>query len=234
MTREIVYAEGAFEMVSPHIVSQGDPYRLRKKMVLDQLERRGITNPLVLLAMEKVPRHKFLPAAMMAHAYEDRSIPIGYGQTISQPFTVAKMLQWLEPEPGMRILEIGMGSGYQAAVLAEMGCTVYGIERLPQLYQTTRRRLSELGFRRVHPHLGDGTNGLAVAAPFERIIVAAGGPEVPPPLLEQLEEDGILLIPVGARPREQQLYRLKRKGSKFFAENLGQADFVNLVGEHGW
>lgn len=221
-------------MISPHIVRQSDPVRLRMKMVHEQLETRGITDPLVLKAMAKVPRHMFLPAAMMNHAYEDCSIPIGFGQTMSQPYTVARMLQWLELEPGMRVLEIGLGSGYQAAVLAEIGCAVYGMERLPQLYQITKSRIARMGLRRVYAHLGDGTKGLTVAAPFERIIVAAGGPEIPPPLLEQLEENGVMLIPVGPKPREQNLYRIRHKKEKFFAENLGRTDFVNLVGNHGW
>lgn len=221
-------------MVSPHIVRQLDPRRLRMKMVAEQLEARGITDRLVLKAMASVPRHKFMPPEMMPHAYDDRSVPIGFGQTISQPYTVARMLQWLEAAPGMRVLEVGLGSGYQAAVLAAMGCAVYGVERLAQLYHIVRRRISELGLRNIFPHLGDGTRGLDFAAPFERIIVAAGGPEVPPPLLEQLEENGIMLIPVGPRPREQELYRFRRRGGKFYAENLGKADFVNLVGDHGW
>lgn len=211
-----------------------DPRRLRLRMVRDQLERRGISDPLVLQAMATVPRHEFLPTTMSSHAYEDRSIPIGYGQTISQPFTVAKMLQLLEIRQGMRVLEIGMGSGYQTAVLAAMGCTVYAIERLPELYNLAKQRFSNMAIRGIHPHLGDGTRGLPMAAPFERIIVAAGGPEIPKPLVEQLEDNGLMLIPAGPRPREQALYRLRRIRHEIFAENLGGADFVNLVGEHGW
>lgn len=221
-------------MISPSIVRQGDPVVLRKKMVREQLESRGITNPLVLRAMGNVPRHKFLPAAMIGHAYEDRPVPIGFGQTMSQPFTVARMLQLLEAAPGMRVLEIGLGSGYQAAVLAEMGCVVYSVEILPQLYQITKTRLGKMGLRNVHPHLADGTLGFAMAAPFDRIIVAAGGPEIPPPLLGQMEEGGIMIIPVGPNHKAQNLYRVKAREGQFYAENLGGAGFVDLKGRHGW
>lgn len=221
-------------MISPSIVRQADPVVLRRKMVREQLESRGIVSQHVLRAMGKVPRHKFLPAAMIGHAYEDRPIPIGFGQTMSQPFTVARMLQLLEASPGMRVLEIGMGSGYQAAVLAEMGCVVYAIEIVPQLYQLTKSRLAGMGLRNIHPHLGDGTLGFSMAAPFDRIIVAAGGPEIPPPLLEQLEEGGVMLIPVGPNHKAQNLFRVRARDGQFYAENLGNAEFVDLRGEHGW
>lgn len=221
-------------MISPSIVHQGDPVVLRKKMVRDQLESRGITNQRVLQAMGKVPRHKFLPAAMIGHAYEDRPIPIGFGQTMSQPYTVARMLQLLEAGPGMRVLEIGLGSGYQAAVLAEMGCVVYGVEIVPQLYQLTKTRLAKMGLRNIHPHLGDGTLGFAMAAPFDRIIVAAGGPEIPPPLLGQLEDNGVMLIPAGSNHKAQNLYKVRARDGQYYAENMGPAEFVDLRGEHGW
>ena len=213
---------------------QIDPKRSRLRMVREQLARRGIVDELVLNAMATVPRHLFVPNGLFSHAYDDRSLPIGYGQTISQPFTVAKMLQNLELKPGLRVLEIGMGSGYQAAVIAAMGCTVFTMERLPELYQITKKRMAGMNYHNLHMHLGDGTRGFPQAAPYDRIIVAAGGPGIPKPLVEQLENHGILIIPVGPRPRTQVLYKLIREDNKIYSENLGKADFVNLVGDHGW
>lgn len=211
-----------------------DPKRLRKRMVREQIEGRGITDPLVISAMLAVPRHLFVPEAFASHAYDDTPLPIGYGQTISQPFMVACMTQHLQLSPGMRVLEIGSGCGYQAAVIAAMGCTVFGVERLPELYRDASVRLRQLGYRSIHLHRGDGTLGLKPAAPFERIVVSAGGPEVPPPLLAQLADDGVMIIPVGARPRTQRLLRLRKANGKILAEDLGPAIFVDLVGDHGW
>lgn len=168
-----------------------DPRRLRLRMVRE-LAARGITDGRVLDAMSRVPRHLFVPEGLRSRAYEDCPLPIGYGQTISQPSTVALMSQMLETSPGMRVLEVGTGSGYQAAVLA------------------------------------------AIAAPFDRIIVTAGGPQIPRPLLEQLAVDGIMLIPVGARPRTQRLMRIMRRQGRLCSEDLGPAVFVDLVGDHGW
>ncbi len=211
-----------------------DPKRLRSRMVREQLEARGISDARVLDAMWRVPRHMFVPEGLAPHAYDDSSLPIGYGQTISQPYTVARMSELLKIEPGMRVLEIGAGSGYQAAVLAAMGCTVYAIERLRELFIATTAKLRKMGLRTIHLKCGDGTLGLAHAAPFHRIIVSAGGPEIPPPLVEQLRDDGILLIPVGARQREQRLVRLRRIHGRIVQEDLGPAVFVDLVGNHGW
>ena len=177
-----------------------DPRRLRLRMVRE-LAARGITDGRVLDAMSRVPRHLFVPEGLRSRAYEDCPLPIGYGQTISQPSTVALMSQMLETSPGMRVLEVGTGSGYQAAVLAAMGCTVYTVERLKELYQSARALLQQLDLRAIHMQRSDGTLGMPAAAPFDRIIVTAGGPQIPRPLLEQLAVDGIMLIPVGARPR---------------------------------
>lgn len=195
---------------------------------------RGITSRAVLAALEQVPRHLFVPEALRARAYENTSLPIGYGQTISQPYSVALMSQMLEPERGMRVLEVGTGSGYQAAVLASIGCTVFTIERLRELYLAASQLLRQLGLRGIHMQRGDGTLGLPGAAPFERILVTAGGPEIPPPLLNQLDEGGIMLIPVGEKPRSQRLIRLRKAQGRICSEDLGPAVFVDLVGDHGW
>ena len=210
-----------------------DPRRSRQRMV-QELKRSGITDAAVLQAMAVVPRHLFVEEALRVQAYEDIRLPIGYGQTISQPSTVALMTQRLEARPGMRVLEIGTGSGYQAAVLAVMGCRVYTIERIAELYHATRNLLQQLSLRDIYMVRGDGTLGLPAAAPFERIIVTAGGPEIPQPLLQQLAEGGILLIPVGDKPRTQRLLRVQRRAGRFLTENLGPANFVDLVGSHGW
>ncbi|CAI3225570.1 Protein-L-isoaspartate O-methyltransferase (EC [Desulfovibrio diazotrophicus] len=211
-----------------------DPRRLRQRMVREQLEARGITDCGVLAAMGSVPRHLFVQEALRAQAYEDTPLPIGYGQTISQPYIVALMSQLLEARRGMRVLEIGTGSGYQAAVLASMGCVVFTVERLRELYQSTAPLLRQLGLRSIHMQRRDGTLGVPEAAPFDRIIVTAGGPEVPPPLVDQLDEGGILLIPVGSRPRTQRLLRLRKTQGRVSREDLGPVIFVDLVGDHGW
>lgn len=203
-------------------------------MVREQIEARGIGNQAVLDAMAQVPRHLFVPEAFKSHAYDDAPIPIGFGQTISQPFTVARMTDLLEVDKGVRVLEIGAGSGYQAAVLASIGCAVISIERLRELYLRAKALLQKLGYRAIHLHRGDGTLGFPVAAPFERILVSAGGPQVPPPLLAQLAEGGVLLIPVGGRPGQQHLLRLRKFNGKIIQEDLGSTTFVDLVGDHGW
>ncbi|MBQ3060355.1 MAG: protein-L-isoaspartate(D-aspartate) O-methyltransferase [Desulfovibrio sp.] len=210
-----------------------DPHRLRSRMVAS-LKGRGISDAAVLTAMSQVPRHLFVQEALRAQAYEDTSLPIGYGQTISQPYSVALMTQMLEVCKGMRVLEVGTGSGYQAAVLASMGCIVFTVERLREIYQMTNILLRQLGLRGIHMHRGDGTLGMPGAAPFDRIIVTAGGPEIPRPLLDQLEEGGVLLIPVGERPRSQRLLRLRKKQGHISREDLGPAIFVDLVGNYGW
>lgn len=210
-----------------------DPRRARQRLVR-ALKSQGIADGPVLAAIGAIPRHNFVPEALASHAYDNISLSIGLGQTISQPFTVARMLELLEVEPGMRVLEIGMGSGYQTALLAHMGCVVFGVERLKELYQIASRRLRSLGFGRVQTIKGDGTLGLPQAAPFDRIIVAAGSPLVPPPLLEQLEEGGVMVIPVGTLQRDQRLLRLLKRQGKIYSSDMGPAVFVDLVGDHGW
>lgn len=203
-------------------------------MVRRQIEGRGIRHPLVIRAMSRVPRHLFVQEALAAHAYDDAALPIGYGQTISQPYMVALMSELLEPEPGLRVLEIGAGCGYQAAILADMGCFVYAIERVRQIYNGTLSRLKALRLRNIQLHYGDGTLGLPQAAPFDRIIVSAGGPAIPPPLVAQLANGGTLLIPVGPVSRSQRLMRVRKQGTKLQTEDMGPAIFVDLVGDHGW
>lgn len=203
-------------------------------MVSEQLAARGITHPLVLAAMGQVPRHLFVQEALSAHAYEDMTLPIGYGQTISQPFTVARITELLEPGRGLRVLEVGAGSGYQMAVLAAMGCKVYGIERVREIFKITALRMQRLGLGHVQLHCADGTLGFAPAAPFDRIVVSAGGPQIPPPLLRQLGENGVMIIPVGANPRQQRLIRARKTHGKISTEDLGSTVFVDLIGNHGW
>lgn len=211
-----------------------DPKRLRKRMVREQIEARGIVDPLLIQAMHTVPRHLFVPEAFQAHAYDDTALPIGQGQTISQPYMVARMTAALNLRPGMRVMEIGIGSGYQAAILAAMGCTVFGIERLDEICKITRARLQRMAIRNIHVHCGDGTLGFPTAAPFERILVSAGGPKIPPPLIAQLDLDGLLVIPVGDKPRTQRLIRIRKGRSTLEREDMGPAAFVDLIGNHGW
>ena len=208
--------------------------RNRQRMVAEQIMARGITDERVLAAISAVPRHFFVDEAMAAEAYEDYPLPIGLGQTISQPYVVALMSQLLEAAPGMKVLEIGTGSGYQAAVLSEMGLDVYSVERMRDLHLRTSALLRKLRYFHIACRLGDGTLGWPEEAPFARILVTAGGPFIPEPLLEQLADPGILLMPVGARAREQQLVRVYKQDGKINRENLGAVSFVDLVGNHGW
>lgn len=208
--------------------------RNRERMLTEQIMARGIDNERVLAAISAVPRHLFVDEAMAAEAYEDYPLPIGLGQTISQPYVVALMSQLLNASPGAKVLEIGTGSGYQAAVLAEMGLDVYTVERMRELYMRTSSLLRKLKYFHIACRLGDGTLGWPEEAPFERILVTAGGPFIPEPLLEQLADPGILLMPVGARAREQQLVMVHKQNGEITRENLGAVSFVDLVGNHGW
>lgn len=211
-----------------------DLKRLREKMVREQIEARGIDNPLVLQAMRKVPRHLFVDEALANQAYNDHPLPIGYGQTISQPYIVALMSALLEPQPGLSVLEIGTGSGYQAAILAEMGLKVYTVERINSLYFQVSKRLKELGYHNIRVKLDDGTLGWPEQAPFDRIIVTAGAPNLPEPLLEQLSDSGIMVIPVGTGKQNQRLIRIKKEQKKVTQEDFGGVMFVDLIGRYGW
>jgi protein-L-isoaspartate(D-aspartate) O-methyltransferase len=182
----------------------------RRLMVEEQLRGRDIEDPRVLAAMGRVPRHLFVPAALRFRAYADHPLPIGSGQTISQPYIVALMTQLAEVEPDDVVLEIGTGSGYQAAVLSEMAKEVYTIEIVPDLAETARVRLAELGYADVTVRTGDGYLGWTEKAPFDAILVTAAAPEVPPPLVEQLAPGAILVIPVGPQSQVQSLLRIQK------------------------
>jgi len=205
----------------------------RSAMVRAQLVQRGITDSRVLDAMATVPRHLFVPPEARAQAYGDRALPISQGQTISQPYVVALMAQALGLHPGDRVLEVGAGSGYAAAVLSQLAGEVYTIERWPALAETAERSLHDLGYTNVHVFHGDGTAGLPAYAPFDAIVVSAAAPWVPRPLREQLCEGGRLVIPVGGR-NEQILLRLTRTDHRTQTERLGEVRFVPLIGEHAW
>jgi len=200
-----------------------------KHMVETQIARRGISHPAVLRAMERVPRHRFVPPEYRSQAYADYPLPIGYGQTISQPYIVALMTELLDPEPTDRVLEIGTGCGYQAAVLAEIVREVYTIEIIPELAEQAARRLAELGYRNVFTRQGDGYDGWPEHAPYDGIIVTAAAPEVPPPLIEQLAEGGRLVVPLGSALGYQDLWLLEKRGGKVFRTNYGGVLFVPLT-----
>jgi protein-L-isoaspartate(D-aspartate) O-methyltransferase len=200
----------------------------RHKMVHHQLERRGIHDPRVLEAMEWVPRHEFVPPDLIELAYNDRALPIGHEQTISQPYTVAFMCQEAQVAADDRVLEVGTGSGYAAALLSLLAREVHTIERIEELYRTARERLTRLGYKNVHCHLDDGTLGLPSEAPFDAIIVAAGAETMPDAFQEQLAEGGRLIIPIGPLAH-QQMIRLTRRGNDFIQEDLGSFGFVPLV-----
>ncbi len=204
---------------------------LRNKLV-KLLENKGVTDKRVLAAIAKVPRHFFFENALLEHAYQDKAFPIGEGQTISQPYTVAFQTEKLEVNPGDKILEIGTGSGYQACVLLEMGAKVYTIEYNRVLFERTKEFLPKMGYRPYFFH-GDGSKGLPAKAPFDKIIVTAGAPIVPDALLEQLAEGGILVIPVGDREKQVML-RIRKKNGKYIKEEFNNFAFVPLLGEQGW
>lgn len=206
---------------------------LRKQMVQTQLITRGITDPRVLDAMLKVPRHLFVREEDIYRAYDDMALPVGEGQTISQPYMVAKMTELLELNGDEKVLEVGTGSGYQAAVLAELASEVYSIERIQSLAERARRILDMLGYDNVHVVVGDGTMGLPDHAPYDRIIITAAAPEVPAPLKKQLADGGIIVAPVGSR-YSQQLVKLRKKGDVFDSEYSTLCVFVPLIGAYGW
>jgi protein-L-isoaspartate(D-aspartate) O-methyltransferase len=206
----------------------------RDQMVEEQLRGRGIRDERVLMAMRKVPRHLFVDAAVRDRAYEDSPLPIAREQTISQPYMVALMVEILELRGGEKVLEVGTGSGYQAAVLAELAAEVYTIERIPELAQQARARLQELGYGdRVHVDTGDGAQGWPDKAPFDGIIVAAATREVPRPLIEQLSPAGALVLPLGEIDL-QGLARLRRGKQGLQVDYFGECRFVRLVSPYGW
>ena len=226
----------------PHRPQQGrpdppepDPSELRLRMHDRQLKARGIHEPAVLRAMLEVPRERFVPDEHRALAYADSPLPIGHGQTISQPYIVALMIEALAPEPGDRVLEIGGGSGYAAAVLSRVVAQVHTVERLAPLCERAEQVLRELGYRNVEVVCADGTLGWAGAAPYDGILVAAGGPEIPRSLKAQLAQGGRLVMPIGAERTQQSLIRVTRTGEdEFEVEHLTEVRFVPLIGTEGW
>ncbi len=205
----------------------------RQRMVEEQLKGRDIRDQRVLSAMLKIPRHRFVPEEYRHLAYADCPLPIGQNQTISQPYIVALMTQMLDLKGAEKVLEIGTGSGYQAAILAALAREVHTIERHHQLAEQARKVLEELDIRSVYVHVGDGSQGWPAAAPYDAIIATAAAPRVPPPLLEQLADGGRLVLPVGTRGG-QFLELWHRRGSRYESEIGVPVAFVPMLGEHGW
>jgi protein-L-isoaspartate(D-aspartate) O-methyltransferase len=210
-----------------------DLSKARENMVRDQLIPRGIHDPRVLSAMRKVPRHWFMEEALWGEAYSDYPVPIGERQTISQPYIVALMTQALELKGQEKVLEIGTGSGYQTAILAELSRKVYSIERIRSLFLKARKIFDELKYFNIVLKVYDGTLGWAEESPFDAIIVTAASPNIPLPFLEQLALNGRMVIPVGDR-YSQTLKKIIRTEEGFRDEDLGGVRFVSLIGEHGW
>ena len=204
---------------------------LRNKLV-KKLTLKGISDNRVLEAIGKVPRHVFFDEALLGHAYEDKAFPIGEGQTISQPYTVAFQTEKLEVKPSDKVLEIGTGSGYQAAILVEMGAKVYTIEYNRKLYEKTKEFLPLMGYK-PYFFFGDGSKGMPAKAPYDKILVTAGAPIIPDALIDQLAEGGILIIPVGDREKQKMVKIRKAKG-KLIKEEFDYFAFVPLLGEQGW
>ena len=206
----------------------------RNQMVEMQLRARGIHDPRVLAAMRAIPRHLFVDPALQPRAYDDSPLPIEAEQTISQPYMVALMSQVLELTGPERVLEVGTGSGYQAAVLAEFAAEVFSIERLDHLAECARTRLVRLGYGdRIHVRAGDGAAGWPEAAPFDAIIVTAAAQQVPRPLIQQLTEGGCLVLPLGEADL-QGLARIRKQGTRLQVDYFGECRFVKLIGEYGW
>ena len=212
-----------------------DEMMLQRHRMVERL--RGhykISDENVLLVMTELPRHAFVPAAIRSQAYNDNALPISGGQTISQPYIVARMTELLELTGKEKVLEIGAGSGYQTAVLASLARKVFAIERLPNLAAEAEQRLRLLGFRNVTLKAGDGTSGWDVYMPYDAMLVAAGGPSVPEPLVQQLKVGGRLVIPIGENQQKQHLIRVTRTEGGFTQEDFGPCAFVPLIGQHGW
>lgn len=206
----------------------------RERMVKRLREHYQIKDENVLNVMCVIPRHLFLPTALKAQAYADNALPIAGNQTISQPYIVARMTELLELTPNARVLEIGAGSGYQTAILSQLAGAIFAVERVPQLASEAQNRLQQLGINNVTLRCGDGTLGWEIYAPFDGILVAAGGPTMPEPLLSQLKMGGKLVIPIGQDQKSQRLIRVTRTEKGFHTEDFGGCAFVPLIGEHGW
>ena len=230
MTRSVILVVSLFLLSPPGHVGAQDREARRHQMVRDQITAQGIEDPETLLAMRAVPRHEFVPEEHSDRAYGDHPLPIGLGQTISQPYIVAFMTEILGPEPGMKVLEVGTGSGYQAAVLAETGADVYTIEIFEELASSARERLRRLGYEDVRVRHGDGFNGWPEHAPFDAIIVTAAAGHIPPPLVEQLRPGGTMVIPVGSVHGVQHLIEVeKTEDGSTRTETLLPVRFVPLL-----
>lgn len=226
MKRVITILTGSV-FISLSFCFQQDAYKgKRENMVKDQIQVRGVKDTAVLRAMRTVQRHQFVPPGRIPDAYDDRPLPIGYGQTISQPYIVAYMTEIIKPKPAFRVLEIGTGSGYQAAVLAEIVKEVYTIEIVTALGNAADERLKKLGYKNVKVKVADGYHGWKEHAPFDAIIVTAAAEFVPPPLIEQLKDGGKMVIPVGSPFMTQMLMLVEKKGKKTTTKNLIPVRFV--------
>lgn len=213
---------------------QEDPFKKkREELVLQTIEKRGVKDKAVLKSMKTVKRHLFVPENNVSNAYDDRPLPIGYGQTISQPFIVAYMTEVINPKPEYKVLEIGTGSGYQAAVLAEIVKEVYTIEIIPELGNAAAARLKKLGYHNVNVKVGDGYFGWAEHGPYDAILVTAAAEFVPPPLLEQLNEGGKIVIPIGSPFMNQMLMLIEKKGKKITTKSLMPVVFVPFTRKKG-
>jgi len=217
----------------PGELTEADFEAMRRRMVAEQVEARGVKDPTVLAALRAVPRHRFVPAAEGRFAYDDGPLPIGGGQTISQPYIVALMTALARPKPGMRVLEVGTGSGYQAAVLARCVAEVDTVEVRPELGHRAERLLRELGYKNVRVRVGDGFDGWPERAPVDAVLVTAAPPDVPKPLLDQLKVGGRLVAPVGDSPWGQQLVVVTRTETGFTRETVLPVAFVPMVGKAG-
>ena len=206
-----------------------DPDELREWMVAEQIEARGIRDSRVLAAMREVPRHRFVPESMVRSAYDDSALPIGGGQTISQPYMVALMTEALRLDPDKRVLEVGTGSGYQAAVASRLCCEVWSVERVRELAETARAALTDLDVHNVRVIVGDGSRGLAEQAPFDAIVVTAATERVPPALFEQLADGGRLVVPVGSIRGIQTLFVYERRGEQIDRTASVGCRFVPLI-----
>jgi protein-L-isoaspartate(D-aspartate) O-methyltransferase len=221
-------------LIAIYTMVQEDPFASqRKQMVKSQLKARGIDHKATLKAMTKVPRHYFVPENLMEYAYLDRPLPIGNSQTISQPYIVAFMTAAIKPSPGMKILEIGTGSGYQAAVLAEIVAEVYTIEIVPELAQKAAKILNTLGYENITSKAGDGYLGWEAYAPFDAVVVTAALDHIPEALIAQLKDEGALVMPVGEQGETQALKLVKKRDKKITQKNLAPVRFVPFTGKQG-
>lgn len=212
-----------------------DGYEIPRERMVEKLRGHyNISDARVLKVMDTTPRHLFVPEALKAQAYKDNALPIAAGQTISQPYIVARMTELLELTGEEKVLEIGAGSGYQTAVLAALARKIFAIERIPNLAAEAERKLLAMGFRNISIKCADGTHGWSNYAPFDAILVAAGGPLVPEPLVEQLKTGGRMVIPIGENTKTQNLIRVTRKERGYITEDFGPCAFVPLIGAHGW